>query len=131
MFDGTHPGADRVLDADSAVGVGGDELALGFGGLDHCAHLRFGEFRFAGFGADSEHCSCCNRLDKVGTVFDQVAGLCSRLFGRAANAQPHVGGQLLVRHHAVQFAATLRDGDIGPSHKHARAGDMTRVDCVA
>ena len=47
-----------------------------------------------------------------------------------ADAQPHVGGQLLIGNDTIQLAAALGDGDIGTRDKHARARDMACIDRI-
>ena len=130
MFDGTDASADRVFNANRAMGMCGDEFALCLCGLHDRAQLRFGKLRLTRFGADGKHRARGDGFDKVSALFDEERSFRCGFLRRAGNAKPHVSRQFFIGHHTVQFTATLGHGDIGTGNEHARPRNMPGVDRI-
>ena len=68
MLDGVDPGADGVVDAGRAVGVGGDLQPQHVGLVDRRLHLLVGHLLGADAVALGEHPAGGAQLDQVGAV---------------------------------------------------------------
>ena len=91
MFDRTHPGAHRALDAFGAMRMGGDEGAALGGFLDGGADLGFGVLRLARLGAGSEHRAGGDDLDEIRAVVQQVVHVLADFGFVVGNAEAEPG----------------------------------------
>ncbi len=105
--------------------------AVRAGDFDRGAHLRLAQFGLVDVGAHCQHRAGRDQLEEVDAVGEQHLGLLARFLGRRGHPEPHVGRQLVVGDHAVEFAPAAGRGEVAAGDEHPRPGHAAGVDGIA